>query len=59
MLNQLKIFLTNTFQDGHVPGIITIARSAIDEYTPPEQVEYILTQLKKLLQELFPELVNQ
>jgi hypothetical protein len=60
LFDQLKYFLKNKMPlDMGVPCTITIARSAIDQYTPPNEVNMLQERVIKLINELIPFWINK
>jgi len=53
MLTDLKAFLDKYFNNNLRPGCITIAISSLDDYCPPEQVDFIQTETLNLIQSFF------
>ena len=53
MLTDFKAFLLKYFNNNLRPGCITIARSSLDDYCPPEQVDFIQTETLHLIQSYF------
>ena len=54
MISKFKEFLQKYFQNGQKrPTIVTIARSSLDDYCPPDQVDYIQQETIESLRSYF------
>lgn len=62
MISKFSSFLTRYFRGGDIsavsPSIVTIARSSLDEYCPPQQVDFIQELTLDSIKSCWKELIN-